>query len=318
MKFTSNYLKSYLKRRLDRLLFLENWNVIILKQGVEDFLHNPSLNSIIYRTRSSFANFFADPFMVIRSGKMHIFMEKYDQFLKRGLIVRQDISLDESGVEKCKKVSGISKNLHLSFPCTLEKDGKLYIIPECIKSGRIAIYELNLEANHCELANILLDNARYVDISVHKKDGIYYIFASRIEGYKNTQLDIFYTDDILTGKLSIHPKSPIRSGNYGSRMAGNLFEMNGKLMRPGQFSHKTYGDGMCIYSIKTLTKDAYEEYVTHQICGEDFGFDGLHTFSVCGDYIAIDVKKHSYNWRKLITKLHRISLYKYIYRALSK
>ena len=312
-----NIITASLKRKFHRLFFLENWNVYVINENISNFLAKPSLDKTIYKTTSSCFNFHADPCIISDQNCIHLFIEKLHTITNIGTIIYQTLS-PTGELKDSFTISGITKTKHLSFPSIIEENGICYMIPECIQSNRIAIYEVNKTNGKCSLKNILLENVKYVDIAVHKKGNIYYIFASTIKNCKDTDLDLFYTDNLITGKLTEHPCSPIRTGNYGSRMSGGVFELHGDLIRPGQFSQLTYGDGICLYNITALTKEEYTEELVYQICGKELGFDGLHTISVSGNFIAIDVKKHSCDARKLIVKLLRLIGFHHIYKHLPK
>jgi len=300
---TMKQIKQSLHRKFDRFFFDENWQTIIIKSSPLEFLQFPSLKNKIYHKKSIGFCFYADPFILIKNSKIYLFFERYSYFLKCGFIDFIIINTDTFSILRHEK-NIIKSNKHLSFPYILEDEGKIVIIPEC-QEKELKMYEINDKIE--VISNKYIYKTGFVDSVVIKKDGIYYLFTTKVKKYNDCDLHIFYSKNLNESEWTEHPKSPVNTGFYGSRMAGNLFHENGKIFRPGQISKNTYGDGICVYEVEKLSINEYKEALKYEIFGESIGFDGIHTFSSNGKYIAIDVKKHRYSVIKFAIKILRLT-----------
>ena len=292
----------WLKKRFDRLFFLENWKCIVMRSTFESFLNKKiQQNDIIFETKESNFRFFADPFFIQKDNKIYLFLEEYKYIQKKGIISYFSFDSDLKN-EKYGNID-IDYQKHFSFPFIFEKENETYCIFETYKNKSIDFYKSTNFPNKWEFQRTILQG-EYLDTIVYKEDDVYFLFTSSIINGTDCELHLFYSLDMINWIK--HVKSPVRSGFFGSRMAGNLFIDKNKIIRPAQISEKCYGDGICFYNIIILTKDDYQEELISMIMARDIGLDGIHSFNILDDLIVIDVKKHKYSIVKILHKIIRI------------
>jgi hypothetical protein len=108
------------------------------------------------------------------------------------------------------------------------------------------------------------------------RDGHVFLFANvASEGQSVLRL---WVADSLSGAFVEHPSSPVRISPDGSRMAGHLVFIGGKLVRIGQDLRRGYGDGISFFHVKRLDREGYEEERTGQFRFSDVR--GPHTLNL--------------------------------------
>ena len=65
---------------------------------------------------------------------------------------------------------------------------------------------------------------------------------------------LFHSEKLHSSEWIAHPKNPVVSDVTKSRPAGNIFNYNGKLIRPSQNSAKRYGYGIVYNEILILNE----------------------------------------------------------------
>jgi len=76
----------------------------------------------------------------------------------------------------------------------------------------------------------------------------------------------------------------------GARPAGPLFQINGRLIRPGQDSSGHYGRGIVFHEVTELTPQRYREHPISSALPEwDPRIKGVHHFAHRSDFTVIDV-----------------------------
>ncbi len=106
----------------------------------------------------------------------------------------------------------------------------------------------------------------------------------------STELFLFSTDDIFSGKWESHPCNPIVSDVRNARPAGKIFMEDGILYRPSQDCSLRYGRGFNINRIINLSETQYlEEKIVEVTPSWDKRLKGAHTFNSDGDFTVIDV-----------------------------
>ena len=63
---------------------------------------------------------------------------------------------------------------------------------------------------------------------------------------------MFVDSKKLDDKFYPHPSSSVRLSPNGSRMAGKIIELNGKLFRVGQNNELFYGNGLVFFKIDKI------------------------------------------------------------------
>lgn len=144
---------------------------------------------------------------------------------------------------------------HLSFPHIFEDNGEIYLMPETLATGEVALYKFQDFPHKLVKSRVLLHGA-YKDSSFIKHDGFWYFFTTSSEG-----LELFYTDDLKEGHLVPHPKNPITDDPRYSQCGGSPILLHNKLYRIAQDGSGEYGRNISLLEIKELSRTKYEEEV---------------------------------------------------------
>ena len=133
-----------------------------------------------------------------------------------------------------------------------------------------------------------------VDPTLFRHAGKWWLFVTYgVYPCNENNLHLFVADS-LDDQFVAHPMNPIKVGLRGSRMAGGVCELDGKLVRPGQDGSDRYGGGVVIFEILQLDERVYAE---REVVGWHADSQGefnraFHSFAVTRDLIAIDGERY--------------------------
>ena len=254
--------------------------------------------------------YYADPHPIFYDGQWHMFVEDYRYDKNQAHV--SVISIDESG-EALAARNALTRPYHLSYPFVFTWNDKLWMIPETAKNRSIEFYECVKFPDQWELRRSILEDQYSVDATLHREDGVWYLFANVVENPGASSWDelfLYYNEgDLLTGEWVKHQASPLHSDVTRSRPAGRLFRHQGKLYRPSQDSRRRYGAALAISEIKVLNTREYEEELIDRLHPDwDPALCGMHTFAHRSGLTAIDAVKYiprSSLWRHAPEWLHR-------------
>jgi len=201
------------------------------------------------------AAFVADPFMVRQGGTWHLFFE-----VMNGDTAHGDIGLATSpdGVTWAYRQIVLDEAFHLSYPCVFEWQGAYYMTPESHQARAVRLYRAREFPFRWAFVGTLLEGRDYVDPSVVRHDGRWWIFVGT-NAKRHDTLRLYYADDLL-GRFTEHPQSPIVAGDATrARPAGRVRPIGGRLIRFAQNDEPTYGNQVRAFEITTLSTAAYAE-----------------------------------------------------------
>lgn len=208
--------------------------------------------------------FHADPFFYGDDGS--ILMEAMNGRTGKGELVRMN---DDDN----QLIGGPSG--HISYPASVEEDGRLYVVPEIRGWSRPAIFSIEGD-QAIRVANLDIDEEAILDPTILRHEERLYLFANRAsEGASILRL---WHADSLFGRFEEHPASPIRTSVRGSRMAGPVHRWPGGLFRLGQDFRAAYGDGIIAFRIEEIGPDRYREFDLGSASFD--GVSGPHTLDI--------------------------------------
>lgn len=205
--------------------------------------------------------FYADPSLFNHKGKSYLLFEDFryadDRALISGCEVHEDGTLGET-------FEVLKRPYHLSYPLVFEDDGDIYMVPESRGSRSIELYRAVEFPTSWVVEPPLLSGLQAVDATLHKSDGIYWMFTSITNGLYSScdDLSLFFASS-LKGPWTPHPQNPIIRDVRKARSAGRLFYDGTRLIRPSQDCSKAYGYGLVFSEITKLSKTEYED---REIC----------------------------------------------------
>ena len=232
--------------------------------------------------------FLADPCLHARCGVVTLFGEALDATAKRGRLVCASVSAD-GALGEFRTV--LQAAHHLSYPFVFDHDGEVFMIPETGATHRVELYRAVDYPTRWAQEAVLIEGPKLVDATLLHRGGLWWMFAGGAEhgDSAHDQLFLYYSERLM-GPWHRHALWPLKSDCRGSRPAGRLLELEGRLYRPSQNNELRYGGGLVWSEVLELTPETYREQVVTRWSGLDFGhFDGVHSFSRAGGIEAVDL-----------------------------
>lgn len=286
--FRIGFVKNKISQRIKLLFTKEVWNVGIVEKHISRFDEGDFLSDVKWLPHPV-NGIYADPFGHVVNGQLQIYFEALNFKSNHGII--QHTTLTESFNKNSFKTI-LDRKEHLSYPYSLEIDGKKFIMPECCASGKIVIHELN-ESGHEILNSTELQNGiEAVDASLIYYRNKWWMFCTLKGDQPDLKLHIYFSDDLKKG-FTPHALNPVKTDISSARPGGTMFIKDGILFRPAQDSSYSYGDQICMMQITQLNETEFEEELYKLISPQHLKTysNGLHTLGSAGNYSLIDAKK---------------------------
>ena len=304
----------------------DHWNIGIVEQPIQDFLNSGrERRPVRWLPAPGKGRFVADPFGLVRDGKLTIFCEYLDYRDGIGTIaaIQPFESQPQAPAPRVPVAIGPFPPVHLSYPAVFEHGGKTFCIPETQGAREVALYGLERFPDKWSKLATLIENAAIVDATLFHHGGLWWLAgASDPQGaHLGADLHLWYADEI-TGPWISHPDNPVKTDVCSARPAGTPFVSEGVLYRPAQDSSLTYGSRVVINRVITLTTTAFREepaaFVEPDVNGPYP--DGLHTLSAVGTTMTlIDGKRMQLapaEFRRVIGRMLARRLRKLVYRLM--
>ena len=251
----------------------------------------------------------ADPFIWQKQdGSFLLLFESYSPFkiLKRGRIYIGDFDPDSFSLSNVKLLH--EESGHVSFPTLVNIRGQVYFCCEASYRHEIALWKFdeNSISTYGE-RNKILSEVKGVDpFFFATSDHIFLLFSC---GNRDNSVTRLYHASDLVGKFQEHPDSPIAKGSRYGRIASTIFTSENNLFRTTQSNVISYGDGMNVFKVKTLTPTSYEE-IDLGAMRRPLSVSNMHTRTEASDICIIDYYTYGLNlekWKflwKIIKKKH--------------
>jgi hypothetical protein len=239
--------------------------------------------------RASTNDYWADPFLWRRQGRLYVFFEAYSYSVALGRIAVGELT--EDGFELLGDV--LAPPYHLSYPFLIDHEGDLLMVPESSAANRVEIWRCIDFPLRFERIATAFEGQQIADLTLFCRNGQWWAFcAMASDGVRdmNSELYAFAVDGPLLGEIVPHKRNPIVTDSRRSRPAGRIFERDGRWYRPSQNnSHGFYGYGLNLAEITKLSLDEFEEVHVRAI-RPDFssGLIGTHHLDICDDVFVID------------------------------
>jgi hypothetical protein len=248
-----------------------------------------------YWLPDSHSHFIADPMIAEVDGSPVLFFEQLDHATRETRILA--VPINEHGRPGIAPVVVLDPPHHISFPGIIRDPAdpcSIYLLPEQAGTGKVVLYrsliEGGVEGIRFTEEAVLLDDFPGIDPVMQRIGSTWYLFVTdgRYGNFENN-LHLFVSTD-LRGPFKPHPLSPIHSGLRGSRMAGQLILRGRHWYRAGQDCRARYGSGIVFFRIDDISASRYSETESGVIDRRRVARDsfGVHTFSRCGNIVAID------------------------------
>lgn len=237
-------------------------------------------------------HFLADPFVTHEDGRAVCFVEDFDY--ARGLGHIAAYELTPGGARRLGEA--IVEPFHMSFPFLLRHEGRLFMIPETWQAGDIRLYECVGFPLRWEFRSTLMAGVSAADTMVFPWGGRW-AMATNIDlaggpaGEHCSELSLFFADSPMSDTWAPHAWNPVIVDPARARNGGLLTGADGAPHRVSQRQgFLTYGAGLSINRIETLTDDAYAETPVRAVASDFFpGLIGAHHLHSAGGVTVYDI-----------------------------
>lgn len=226
---------------------------------------------------------FADPFILdFNDEEIIVLVEEWYDPILRGRISRLVVDRKTYELKSLKVV--LDEGTHLSFPA-IERVGRdVYIHPENSVIGKLENYKYNEKEDRFEKVGLLC-NQPLTDSAIIEWQGKRMMFSTKLPDANGKELGIYQWDE---KKHLFELKENYYFTDNISRMAGNIFQLDGKWYRPAQVCIKSYGDAVSLQEI-VCDNGQWSFHEVRRIYSPHPDFElGFHTFNVCHDMIVVD------------------------------
>lgn len=293
-----------IKKYTDKL-YLKQWGLGYLKASLADIIrHKRTKLSFEWLPMNDTSISWADPFVYKgKNGDVNILFESVSTVELDGTISLLKCD-GEMNVKSSKQI--LNNGHHLSYPFIYQESGKTIVFPENAFSGGLYAYELAEDGTLSNKVEIL--PMPVIDPTILKADNRYWLFCTMLGDSLNSELHIFYSDNLL-GPYVAHKMNPVKTALNGSRPAGAFIEVDGHIYRPAQNCSNYYGESITINKINLLTTTEFEEEV-HMVIepnqNDEFNY-GIHTINSIDNLIIVDGQKsHFQPVQQLSRKIRKI------------
>jgi len=201
------------------------------------------------------ADFVADPFMLRRDSRWHMFFEVMNRERAQGEIALA--TSDDDGLSWTYRQVVIKEPFHLSYPYVFEWRSECYMVPETLGAGAIWLYKADDFPIRWSRQRRLIDGS-HADPSIVRFADLWWMFSCSAP-YQHDVLRLYFARD-LDGPWKEHPRSPIvRNDKCRARPAGRLLQMDDRVIRFAQDCVPQYGTRVRGFEISELTRDRYVE-----------------------------------------------------------
>lgn len=230
----------------------------------------------------------ADPMLFERDGRVWLFFESYLERLGRGVIVCAEM-LPSGAIDEPRIV--LERPYHLSYPHVFELDEQVYMIPESGTNGTVELYAAIAFPDKWELVRVLRRGDFFDTTVVQRQDRLWF-FTSIVENstWVMSQL-LLFSSDRIDGDWRLHPANPISADARYSRSAGSVFQHRSSLVRPAQDCSETYGGAIQFLCIDSWNEVEYSESWMGTLGADSYeGASGVHTYNRSAACEVIDRK----------------------------
>jgi hypothetical protein len=210
-------------------------------------------------------SYWADPFVMVRNNRTHIFFEEYFYRSRRGVISHVCIDDPKPGevLRDLPATVVIDRPHHLSYPFLFTHQGETYMIPESSAAGSVDVWCATDFPHGWTRVTSLLSGVSAADTSLLEWDGRWWLFTNIDRSGTNdhrSELHVFYAPDPIAGPWTPHAANPVIVDARCARMAGGfLTAADGRPIRCGQVQGRRYGQEVSYRLITELSETTYAE-----------------------------------------------------------
>lgn len=231
------------------------------------------------------ARFFADPILFRHAGETHVFCEEFPYSTNKGVISRFILG-DDGRASPARPV--LERPYHLSYPFLFAHEGEIYMLPETVQAGRIALYRADPFPDRFVFDRVLVPDVRCADPTLFAHQGQWWLFGALGGDFgPDWSRPVRWRASSPFGPFERCDPSPLRMDARFARPAGPLFEAGGRLFRPVQDCAERYGGAVRFLELDHLSPHGLAE----RPCGAitpPLDWRGAHTFQRAFGWHIVD------------------------------
>jgi len=194
----------------------------------------------------------ADPFLLQREGRWHLFFEAMNTDSGKGEIAH---AISQSGVQWEYGKIVLREPFHLSYPFVFTHGSETYMVPETRQADSVRLYVAEQFPLRWRFLATLL-RGRFADATLLRHEERWWLFAQR----GLDEMRLYSSPDLLTGWAE-HPGSPLWPGNRRrTRPGGRMVRYDNRLLRLTQDGLPSYGSSLRVYEVDRLNTTEYQEH----------------------------------------------------------
>ncbi len=282
-------------------LFVERWGVGVATGSLASIAQSERSGQIRWLARGKAGDWIADPFPC--PGTDILLCERMPEDDGFGAIVAIAAADDGSWEQVATLLD--EPGTHFSYPCTWRDGEDIYVLPEALEQGGTTLYRLSQDLRLTPVSTIA-PGRRLADPTLFRHNGRYWIACTDVDIGEHDNLCLLHAES-LDGPWQPHRCTPVKIDICGARPAGSLFRLGNALFRPGQDCAATYGAGVVVHRVETLTPHTYRETVVTRLRPDPSGPfpHGLHTLSADNGVAWLDGKRFEFDFSTLSGKILR-------------
>ena len=278
-------------------IMAEWWSLGTASTSLDRVLAGFGLGDITWYNPKAGSRYLADPFPW--PGTDHILCE--DMPLTGG--VGRIVAVVEHNGSLVQDAVVLDDAFHHSYPCTFREGDTVYCVPESTQRGATRINRLD-DDGHLIPVCAPAPHARLADPTLFHRDGRYWLACTDLDLGGHDNLCLLHAPSV-EGPWAPHARWPVKTDVRGARPAGMPFVAGNRLFRVGQDCAATYGAGLAIHEILSLSETDFKETLITVLKPDKNGPfpHGLHTLVHDGKRFWVDGKRFVLDFESFRQKL---------------
>lgn len=247
-----------------------------------------AVNATIFRVLPDDGRrFYADPFVITKNDRSHLFVEEFSYSSGKGVISVAELGVDgRFGVPRI----ALEEPHHLSYPQVFERDGETFMIPEGSGAREVVLYRASHFPDQWVRDTVLIADREIGDATLLEYDRKFWLFGTERRGFGSASdtMAVFVAPD-LRGPFAPHPNNPILIDRSAARPGGAFKQTGNRLFLPVQDGTGGYGNGLRLAELLSL--DMEEVRFAPPLPLSELGYvsgEGIHTHNSDGFAEVVD------------------------------
>lgn len=269
--------------KLYKKLTRQKWVIGFVNNPLQDIVSGTELN-IQWMKHKYVDRWFADPFILdVTESQIILLVEELKYSDNKGVISK--ITVDRDSCSLVDRRTILELPTHLSFPAIIRDGDKIYIYPESSATGKLLLYEYDIQTDECGEKEVLCTEP-LTDAIIYKKNDDAFLFSTKMPNPNANVLSVY-----KLGNNGVYKK--IEGYTFSeniARNAGDFFEIGNSVYRPAQECNNKYGHSISIQKIDFKSDKIDIKEIVRIPCPSPKYTEGFHTLNTYKGVTVIDVR----------------------------